>query len=78
MINLYKKAISKTLIFSSLILLVSCADQVSKKSVDTAAQLEKDLEMYQDVWNAFLAGDTSVINQNNFTEVIFPYLTLSI
>lgn len=68
MINLYKKAISKTLIFSSLILLVACADQVSKKSVDTAAQLEKDLEMYQDVWNAFLAGDTSVINPNNFTE----------
>ena len=68
MIDLYKKATSKTLLFLSLILLVSCADQASKKSVDTTPQLEKDLEMYQDVWNAFLAGDTSVINSNNFTE----------
>ena len=33
-----------------------------------ALQLEKDLEMYQNVWNSFLAGDTSVVNNKNFTE----------
>ena len=68
MTNLYKNTVTKTVIFLSLILSVSCADKASKKTVDNAAQLDKDLEMYQGVWNAFLAGDTSVINANNFTE----------
>ena len=26
--------------------------------------------MYQNVWNSFLAGDTSVVNDKNFTEDI--------
>ena len=31
-------------------------------------QLEKDLELYQKVWDDFLAGDTTVINSDNFVE----------
>ena len=46
MTNLYKNTITKTAIFLSLILSVSCADKASKKTVDNAAQLDKDLEMY--------------------------------
>ena len=40
----------------------------NKKQASTSLQLEKDLEMYQNVWNSFLAGDTSVVNNKNFTE----------
>lgn len=35
---------------------------------NSTLQLERDLEMYQNVWNSFLAGDTSVVNDKNFTE----------
>ena len=42
---------------------------LKKKLIDANAQLEKDLEMYQNVWNTFLIdGDTSTVNSDNFTE----------
>ena len=51
------------------LLLLSCGGNTAeKKLIDANAQLEKDLEMYQNVWNSFLAGDTSVVNNKNFTE----------
>ena len=35
--------------------------------VDVAQNtLEKDLAKYESIWNSFLAGDTSVANENNF------------
>ena len=46
-----------------------CGQNNSKREIiDSNVQLEKDLKMYQDVWNTFLNGDTSVVNSDNFTE----------
>ena len=59
----------KTIIFLSLILVFSCKNPTNnKEKASGSLQLEKDLEMYQNVWNSFLAGDTSVVNNKNFTE----------
>ena len=56
-----------TLLF--LVFITGCDNQSkNKKDNDSSFQLEKDLEMYQNVWNSFLAGDTSVVNDKNFTE----------
>ena len=53
----------------SLLSTISCQNNTNnKKQASTSLQLEKDLEMYQNVWNSFLAGDTSVVNNKNFTE----------
>tara|TARA_B100000989_G_C19333520_1_gene381860 strand:+ start:161 stop:694 length:534 start_codon:yes stop_codon:yes gene_type:complete len=61
----------KTLILLFLILIAGCNVQPkNKKETDSSLQLEKDLEMYKNVWNSFLAGDTSVVNDKNFTEDI--------
>ena len=61
----------KKLLLTFLILTTSCNNQSKEnKESNTAIQLERDLEMYQKVWNSFLAGDTSVINDKNFTEDI--------
>ena len=61
----------KVLLFTFLIFATSCNNQSKEnKESDSAIQLEKDLEMYQNVWNSFLAGDTSVVNDKNFTEDI--------
>ena len=43
----------------------------SNKNTDTSKNLEqdtfeKDLIKYENVWNSFLAGDTSVVNEENF------------
>ena len=59
----------KVFLFTFLIFATSCNNQSKKnKKSDSAIQLERDLEMYQNVWNSFLAGDTSVVNDKNFTE----------
>ena len=59
----------KTIIFLSLILVFSCKNPTNNNEMASGSlQLEKDLEMYQNVWNSFLAGDTSVVNDKNFTE----------
>ena len=59
----------KIIILLSLLSTISCQNHTNnKKQASTSLQLEKDLEMYQNVWNSFLAGDTSVVNNKNFTE----------
>ena len=59
----------KIIILLSLLSTISCQNNTNnKKQASTSLQLEKDLEMYQNVWNSFLAGDTSVVNDKNFTE----------
>tara|TARA_Y100001935_G_scaffold137753_1_gene114009 strand:+ start:274 stop:807 length:534 start_codon:yes stop_codon:yes gene_type:complete len=59
----------KIIILLSLLSTISCQNNTNdKKQASTSLQLEKDLEMYQNVWNSFLAGDTSVVNNKNFTE----------
>ena len=61
----------KIIILLSLLSTISCQNNTNnKKQASTSLQLEKDLEMYQNVWNSFLAGDTSVVNNKNFTEDI--------
>ena len=61
----------KVLLLTFLIFATSCNNQSKEnKESDSAIQLERDLEMYQNVWNSFLAGDTSVVNDKNFTEDI--------
>ena len=50
-------------------IMFGCGQKDSKKeTIDSNVQLEKDLKMYQNVWNTFLNGDTSVVNSDNFTE----------
>ena len=59
----------KIIILLSLVSMISCQNHTNnKKQASTSLELEKDLEMYQNVWNSFLAGDTSVVNNKNFTE----------
>jgi steroid delta-isomerase-like uncharacterized protein len=60
---------NKTISFFVLISILSCNNQAIKKESESS-QLERDLEMYKNVWNTFLAGDTSVVNDKNFTEDI--------
>ena len=50
----------KTLILLFLILIAGCNDQPkNKKETDSSLQLEKDLEMYKNVWNSFCLLYTS-------------------
>ena len=58
----------RTIKLMSFIFLFSCSGDTKNKNSRPEAQLNKDLEMYQNVWNTFLAGDTSVVNSTNFTE----------
>ena len=61
----------RILLYVFLIYTSGCNNQLKeKKESDSTIQLETDLEMYQNVWNTFLAGDTSVVNDKNFTEDI--------
>ena len=61
----------RILLYLFLIYTSGCNNQLKeKKESDSTIQLETDLEMYQNVWNTFLAGDTSVVNDKNFTEDI--------
>lgn len=50
-----------------LLVLFSCGTNSQDASIDVAQNiLEKDLVKYESIWNRFLAGDTSVANENNF------------
>lgn len=52
-----------------LLLVFSCGtktEDVNNQSNQNT--FEEDLAKYESVWNSFLAGDTSVINKNNFQE----------
>ena len=50
--------------------ILSCNNESKKDTVtDANAQLEKDIEMYENLWDDFLFNrDPSVINSKNFTE----------
>ena len=51
---------------------INCGSSQDNKKIvailDAQAQLEKDLEMYEDTWASFLNGDTTVINKERFQE----------
>ena len=50
-----------------LLILFACGNNNKDVSVDIAQNtLEKDLAKYENIWNSFLSGDTSVANENNF------------
>lgn len=50
-----------------LLVLFACGTNSQDASIDvTQNTLEKDLVKYESIWNRFLAGDTSVANENNF------------
>ena len=50
-----------------LFIFFACGTNNNDASVDIAQNtLEKDLAKYESIWNSFLAGDTSVANENNF------------
>lgn len=59
----------KIILFLFAVTIIGCNNHSKKeKQTNSSLQLERDLEMYQNVWNSFLAGDTSVVNDKNFTE----------
>ena len=51
-----------------LLMLLGCSsgNKEQKELVDASKQLERDLEMYEYVWTAYLQGDTSVMSEEYF------------
>tara|TARA_B110000503_G_scaffold118432_1_gene179359 strand:+ start:2374 stop:2967 length:594 start_codon:yes stop_codon:yes gene_type:complete len=70
MINATKNSIQmkNILLFCLGLVLLSCgSDQkVEKEVVDAKTKLEKDLAMYTDVWNRYIAGDSTVLSETYF------------
>jgi len=60
----------KIVVFVLFISILSCKTESKKDTVaDAKVQLEKDIEMYVNLWDDFLFNrDPSVINSKNFTE----------
>ena len=60
----------KTALLVLVTFILSCNNESKKDTVtDANAQLEKDIEMYENLWDDFLFNrDPSVINSKNFTE----------
>ena len=60
----------KTALLVLVTFILSCNNESKKDTVtDANAQLEKDIEMYVNIWDDFLFNrDPSVINSKNFTE----------
>jgi steroid delta-isomerase-like uncharacterized protein len=60
----------KIVVFVLFISILSCKTESKKDTVaDAKVQLEKDIEMYVNIWDDFLFNrDPSVINSKNFTE----------
>ena len=61
---------SLKLVILFLIISFSCSGPTKeqKEALDAKAQLEKDLNMYKDVWSRFFDGDTAIISNKYFTE----------
>ena len=57
----------KHLKYFLILFLFSCTNNNpdSSKNVDLDT-FEKDLIKYESIWNSFLSGDTSVLNEENF------------
>ena len=69
---------SLKLVILFLIISFSCSGPTKeqKEALDAKAQLEKDLNMYKDVWSCFFDGDTAIISNKYFTEdvVVVSYV----
>ena len=59
---------SLKLVILFLIISFSCSGPTKeqKEALDAKAQLEKDLNMYKDVWSRFFDGDTAIISNKYF------------
>jgi len=59
-----------------LILVVGCnnLNKNQQNVLDANERINNDVEMYKNVWNTFLNGDTSVVNSDNFTEDVVVIL----
>ena len=68
--NIIYITMKKIFLLVLLISISSCKTESKKDTVaDANAQLEKDIEMYVNLWDVFLYNrDPSVINSKNFTE----------
>ena len=68
--NINYTTIKKIVVFVLFISILSCKTESKKDTVaDAKVQLEKDIEMYVNIWDDFLFNrDPSVINSKNFTE----------
>ena len=62
---IYKTILIVSLAFFSII---SCNNPNTndRNLLDAKMQFEKDLKKYENVWNSFLNGDTTVVNKDNF------------
>ena len=58
----------KNIKYIFLLLLFACGNiEDTENKVDNSQdKFEKDLANYESIWNRFLSGDTSVVNENNF------------
>ena len=68
--NINYTTMKKIVVFVLFISILSCKTESKKDTVaDAKVQLEKDIEMYVNIWDDFLFNrDPSVINSKNFTE----------
>ena len=68
--NINYTTMKKIVVFVLFISILSCKTESKKDTVaDAKVQLEKDIEMYENLWDDFLFNrDPSVINSKNFTE----------
>ena len=68
--NINYTTMKKIVLFVLFISILSCKTESKKDTVaDAKVQLEKDIEMYVNIWDDFLFNrDPSVINSKNFTE----------
>ena len=58
----------KNIKYIFLLLLFACGntENTENKVDNNQDKFEKDLANYESIWNRFLSGDTSVVNENNF------------
>ena len=62
----------KNIKYIFLLLLFACGNiENTENKVDNSQdKFEKDLANYESIWNRFLSGDTSVVNENNFQKAV--------
>lgn len=67
----------KIVVLVLVISILSCKTESKKDTVaDANAQLEKDIEMYVNLWDDFLYNrDPSVINSKIFTRSLFSFFS---
>ncbi|MBT7423962.1 MAG: hypothetical protein HN782_07105, partial [Candidatus Marinimicrobia bacterium] len=56
----------------SFVILTSCGSPVKNEKLtelqDAKAQLERNIAMYDETWNRFFEGETSIVNSERFQE----------